>query len=312
MNVSFLVAPTFSHISYPDDAPVQDAFTQVLAVRKKDDPDGALLQQLEKDGFSTVGSLRAMTDSEWKKVNLPAIARIYLKYLVRQSVRPPLSTNSAGPATSSSDAQFMQVLANEFNFGKPFDPNEYNANLDMLAGMGFSKPESMEAIILTDNRGAEAALEFLIAVKPGQRRQQRLEAALRAGRCAKGYDPRTSPAAPIAAPANTSSEGQVVEKIVEKVIVDDRAVKSAQEKYRKESAKSAQLESENAKLKKEMKKFLDQMGAQVYKEYLRGMIAAKKLSKKQYDALLKYQVISLLFSFLFPFFSFRVGTLSIS
>ena len=53
----------------------------------------------------------------------------------------------------------MQELANDFNFGQPFDMNLFSNNLQTLINMGFSREQCMEALCITENKGVEGALE---------------------------------------------------------------------------------------------------------------------------------------------------------
>ncbi len=55
----------------------------------------------------------------------------------------------------------MEQLQDEFNFGQPFDMSLYQENLSMLAAMGFNNEEAMEALVITENKGVEGALEIL-------------------------------------------------------------------------------------------------------------------------------------------------------
>ena len=88
-------------------------------------------------GAITVGDLRKLTDPEWKTLDIPAICRVYLKYVVRQSSTLAVAWSSDysvqrvgcltdGPiliivravrTTPGGPKTFIQELQDDFNFG---------------------------------------------------------------------------------------------------------------------------------------------------------------------------------------------------
>jgi hypothetical protein len=69
-----------------DDASVSEPVYHVLRARGKKELDVKLVDEIQKQsGCATVGDLRRLTDHEWRALAVPAICRIYLKYVIRQS-----------------------------------------------------------------------------------------------------------------------------------------------------------------------------------------------------------------------------------
>lgn len=171
--LQFALVPNFSHLSFSDDALLQDALSHVLQVRNRQDPERRLADKIsDQTGAVTVGDLRKLTDSDWKLLDLPAVCRIYLKNVVRQSAR----VTPGGPKS------FMEQLQDDFNFGQPFDMVQYQEHISMLAAMGFNTEEAMEALVITENKGIEGALELLFQQDKSIRLKRRQEAMVRLNR----------------------------------------------------------------------------------------------------------------------------------
>lgn len=171
--VQFALVPNFTHLALSDDQLVEEALQHVLQVRSKSDEDKKIQDAItDKTGCITVGDLRKMTDHEWKSLDVPALCRIYLKYVVRQSAR-------LKPGGSRS---FLEVLQDDFNMGQPFDISQYDASITNLGAMGFSSDEALEALLITENKGIEKALELLFQPDKSIRAQKRQEAVLRIGK----------------------------------------------------------------------------------------------------------------------------------
>jgi hypothetical protein len=162
----FAVEPNFSHFAFSDDAKVSEAIVHILAIRnRKDNMDELLKRVIEETGARTIGELRQLSDHDWREIKIPAICSVYLKYLVRQSAR------RAGKSRS-----FLEVLQDDFNYGQPFDMSLYQNNLNMLSSMGFQQEEALEALVITDNKGIEPALEILFQPDKTFRDRKRAEA----------------------------------------------------------------------------------------------------------------------------------------
>jgi hypothetical protein len=56
--------------------------------------------------------------------------------------------------------------------GQPFDMSLYQNHLQMLAAMGFKTEEAMEALVTTENKGIEGALEILFQADHSVRKQR--------------------------------------------------------------------------------------------------------------------------------------------
>lgn len=170
--VQFALVPSFSTLSFSDSAPIGAALFHVLKARNRDESPKVLADSLTAaTGATTVGDLRRMTDPEWRALELPAVARVYLKYVVRQSQRK-----------EDGDKSFLDLLQDDFNYGQPFDMTLYQENVKMLAAMGFSSDEAMEALVITENKGIEPALELLFHSDREQRDRVRAEAVAKQGR----------------------------------------------------------------------------------------------------------------------------------
>ncbi len=66
--------------------------------------------------------------------------------------------------------------------GQAFDLSQYSSSVSVLSAMGFSREQCLEAVVMTDNRGIEPALEVLFIADPALRRKRREEAVERLGR----------------------------------------------------------------------------------------------------------------------------------
>jgi len=71
-------------------------------------------------------------------------------------------------------------LQDDFNRGMPIDTTEYAEALNYLSAMGFVGNAALEAVIVTDNAGAEAALQYLLA-EPSAQKSQRIQTQLDRG-----------------------------------------------------------------------------------------------------------------------------------
>lgn len=171
--VQFAVTPNFGYLAFSDEASLSEAVVHVYRIRNKNNVDTQVLQKIvDKTGATTVGDLRRLTDHDWKTLDVPAILRLYLKYVVRQSNKK----RNSGPKT------FMDQLADDFNYGQPFDMSLYQNHVSMLASMGFKQEEAMEALVITENKGIEGALEILFQPDLAIRENRRKEATERLNR----------------------------------------------------------------------------------------------------------------------------------
>jgi Zinc finger, C3HC4 type (RING finger)/UBA-like domain len=84
----------------------------------------------------------------------------FAHYFFCDCLLPPPPTHSAR-RTTRADKSFMEQLQDDFNHGEPYDMSLYQHHLQMLASMGFTSDQGMEALVITGNRGIEAALELL-------------------------------------------------------------------------------------------------------------------------------------------------------
>ena len=201
--LSYASPPSFHHITLPDSSPIEDAVRLVLSARGRADSSSASASYLasrisELTGAADVGSLRRLTDGDWRAMELPAMAALYLKYAMRQSSRgtatlllsplahssPSFSSSSSSlspvahsfgfpasvslpafpsPASSSHTDPVLAELQHEFQLSQPLDLAQYTASLSVLQSMGFAQKESLEALIATDNKGEDVAVNYLFA-----------------------------------------------------------------------------------------------------------------------------------------------------
>jgi len=106
------------------------------------------------------------------------MGKLYLKYLIRQSGR--VTPGSAG--SKKEEPTFIERLQNDFNFGQAFDLSMYANNLLLLSAMGFKREDCLEALVMTENKSVESALEVLFISDPALRKKRRDEAMERLGR----------------------------------------------------------------------------------------------------------------------------------
>lgn len=246
--VQFAITPNFSHLAFGDDSAVDEALYYVLNVRKRKDPDHSIVRTIaEQYGCKTVGDLRKLTEHDWKTLNIPALCRIYLKHIVRQSKR-----KEAGPKT------FLDILQDDFNFGQPFDMSQYQTHVATLTAMGFSQDEAMEALVVTENKGIESALEILFQQDKSVRATRRAEAMGRLGRQAV--------------------KGKIAEGKDENV-VDLTSIKKTLDTERSRRQK---LELELHVEREGSRKFF-------YREYLRGLISQDSISVNALERLREYR-----------------------
>ncbi len=66
--------------------------------------------------------------------------------------------------------------------GQAFDLSQYTASVNVLSAMGFGREQCLEALVMTENRGIEPALEVLFIADALLRRKRREEAVERLGR----------------------------------------------------------------------------------------------------------------------------------
>ena len=191
----------------PDESPIEDAVSYILLTVRKPSADSPVQPQTAEScaafsasiaaqtGAISVGELRSFTDADFKALELPAILRIYLKYLVRGTQSGRLASAKAAAAAAANGANdaasedpadsvepWLQSLQNDFNYGQSFDLSLYQAHLDVLALMGFGTRDALEALLLVDNRSVEAACELLLSTEPAARREKRAKLVEKLGR----------------------------------------------------------------------------------------------------------------------------------
>jgi len=168
--VRFDVTPVFPDKVWGDDAGLKEALDMVLKARNKKDDDGLLFKALLQSGATRVGDLRRLSDQDWRELELPAICRIYLKYLIRQAGRIRIPEERG-------ESRWLTKLEQDFNQGKAFDMGLYEPNIYQLQQLGFSAPEAMEALCITRNQLQEAI--ELCLTSPAIRAEHRAEAVAR-------------------------------------------------------------------------------------------------------------------------------------
>jgi hypothetical protein len=275
--LTFAILPSFGHLAFSDSATVEEALQYVLQARNKTDGGDSLLGKIkELTGSVTVGDLRRLTDPDWNKMDVPAMCRIYLKCVVRQSGRTGTPTSST-PKSST----FMEELQNDFNYGQAFDLSLYTSSLQQLASMGFKQEEAMEALCITENKSVESALEVLFVGKENVKKRKRVEAVAKLGRTANRRGSQSSPP-PSASPASnseatnsgpsSSSSSSSSSESMAKELVNMRMQMDQEKKIRQ-------------KLELDLKTQQGAVGRTVYKEFLRGMITDPSTGNAEFDQL---------------------------
>ena len=198
--LSYASPPSFHQVTLPDSSTIEDAVRLVHSARgRSNDSSSSSAAYIasrisELTGAADVGSLRRLTDGDWRSMELPAMAALYLRYAMRQSSRgtsslllsplqhaSPSSFSVSSPSASSSafptSASFtafpfppsspvdpvLSALQLEFQLPAPIDMAHYAASLSILQSMGFNRAESLEALVVTDNKGEDVAVNYLFA-----------------------------------------------------------------------------------------------------------------------------------------------------
>jgi ferredoxin len=259
---NFSVIPSFHHLILHDNSPVEEVYRYLMLVRHREDKERTLLNQiLNTTQCTTVGDLRRLTDLQWKSFDLPAIVKIYLKYIVRQTQK---AKNEAQPANSSNNPlrhsssinQFdpLVQLQNDFNSGLPFDFSQYSSHLNDLSSMGFTQAQALEALLITENRGLEAALNLLIQ-PPSTFKARRDSALLKLGKSAK--------------------------------VNGNAGVNPAELHSLKQALTDERIARANAEA--EVKNHLNQLQRSIYREFLRGITADESITPTAYEQLRLYR-----------------------
>jgi len=167
------------------------------------------------------------------------------------------STNSTGITSSNSPSphnnnnnnnnnlSFMEKLQNDFNYGLPFDMSLYNSNQSKLTSMGVSLDEAMEALLITENKSVDLAIEMLFTYDMATRRRKREEAIERLGR-GKLMGMNTN-----GSPNETADTLAQQLQMTKKLLEAERVLR-----IKSETEKKLQM---------------DQNTRNLYKEYIRGM-----------------------------------------
>jgi len=222
----------------------------VLQLRKREDPDNQILNNIKQAGNQTIGDLRKLTDHDWIKMEVPALCRIYLKFLIRQSAR---GVNTQKSSTTNGDERNWSQLEADFNNGSPFEMSSYAPKLKKLEEMSFSKNIAMEALLISGNVTVEAALEVLM-LNPMDKAARR--AAAMAGNT---YTTSGGPPTP-RGPSNDSINFQ------------------------------RQLEREKTarqKVEEELKSLRNHLPKDIYKGYVRGLLSTELITAPEIEKLKK-------------------------
>ena len=180
--------PSYSSISLPDSASLESILLILLRnLHRPDNLAPSLALRLSSlTGGKDVASLRRLSDQQLRSLDsIPAIARIHLRHLIRTAGASalPTSASSSNPPSSPSSRggdPTLRELEVEWNGGVAFDLSLYSTSLSTLTSMGFNRREALEALLLTDNKGADIAVNFLFA-DPATQRKRREEAKRRQG-----------------------------------------------------------------------------------------------------------------------------------
>lgn len=287
--VQFAVAPSFNHLVLADDADIGGVVQAVLKARDKSEHYDNVFRALAQR-WQTVGELRKLTDHDWRQqTDLPAILGIYLKYAVRQSVRP------ATPLPLTEDER-LRELQLQFNYGRPFNMSEYEENLQMLGSMGFGRIDALEALCITGHKGVEAALELLVESHPIVRKKRRLQAVQQQGRMASGY------VLDMEGPEGEerSSKGGASSQLEAQNYEHQQQLAKSQYQLQQQQQQLTLLQSQlkashelitkerglRTKLEVQVKALSDK---ETYKEFLRGLISDDKITLKQTEKLNLYR-----------------------
>ena len=194
--------PSYSSISLPDSASLESILLILLRTLHRPDSLASplALRLSSQTGGKDLASLRHLSDQQIRSLDsIPAIARVHLRHLIRTAPSPPTSSSSPAPTSSPSphggSDPTLRELEVEWNAGNPFDLSLYTASLSTLTSMGFNRREALEALLLTENKGADIAVNFLFA-DPQTQRKRREEAKRRQAQGGPGGLGSPSPQSP--------------------------------------------------------------------------------------------------------------------
>ena len=92
----------------------------------------------------------------------------------------------------------MQELQAEWHLPTPLDLSLYSASLSALSSMGFQRREALDALLVTENKGADVAVNFLFADQQArQKRKEDAKAKMHAQAQAAAAAAATSPRSPM-------------------------------------------------------------------------------------------------------------------
>merc|ERR1712045_1006805 len=97
---------------------------------------------------TTIKYLNKLTDKEWDNLScIPLICKVYLRHLLSQSFKYKSK---------------QQLLENDFNWGIKMDWNNYQIKqkIDSMLSIGFKYDDCCEAIIVTENKSLNAAINY--------------------------------------------------------------------------------------------------------------------------------------------------------
>ena len=140
--VQYAVQPSFHSIVLPDSSPVEDAVRLVCSTRRRADATSSAFTSgiagkiSGSTGAADVGALRRLTDAEWREMtDVPAMLRLHLKYLLRQSSR-------GAAAALASPSQAASTAGDSGASGFSFTPQGSTPGGSGTSGSPFSSPFS--------------------------------------------------------------------------------------------------------------------------------------------------------------------------
>jgi len=146
----WFLAPDFSAFALSDDDTISYAMELVLRAKRKSVMPAEKTQLVNDIVRITksdkVGTLRAMDDEGWKKLDIPLLARVYLKHLIMQSV----------------SLTRQQLLECDFNSGLPLDLAAMQTKITQILALGFARDEALDALVVTGNQQIEMAAQYLL------------------------------------------------------------------------------------------------------------------------------------------------------
>ena len=258
--------PSYSSLTLADSTSLDDALRLILPSLHRPlstlPPLSVLLHSRLGGGPIDLTTLRRLTDHDWRALDgVPAMARVHLKRLARQSKRgtplayvtsPTSAAASPSSSPSSTTEPWLQELQAEWQLPAPLDLSLYAASLASLSSMGFARREALEALLVTENKGADVAVNFLFADQAARaKRREDAKAKLRAAAAAAVSSSSPRSPGPLASPTSGADRILLYREFLRGCIAEGRVGTVAWDVIRAEREKRKVSKAEHAQVLKD-------------------------------------------------------------